>query len=185
MLYLGIPAAIGSILGAQIAVSLDDTLMNRVIGIIMVIMLFVIILQPKRWLSGEMERLEKTPTLFQYFLFFLIGIYGGFIQAGVGIFLLCGLVLSVGYNIVRANAVKIGIVLFFTVFALAVFIIHYQVNWQFGIILALGNMLGAWVGSKVAVKHGAVWVRRLLIAVVSVSAVKLLGLFNLATQWFN
>jgi uncharacterized membrane protein YfcA len=177
MLYLGIPAAMGSILGAQIAVSLDDTLMRQVIGVIMVIMLFVIILQPKRWLTGELERLENHPTLFQYFLFFLIGIYGGFIQAGVGIFLLCGLVLSVGYNIVRANAVKIGIVLFFTIFALAVFIIHDQVNWQIGIILALGNMLGAWIGAKVAVEHGAVWVRRLLIAVVTVSAAHLLGLF--------
>jgi uncharacterized membrane protein YfcA len=177
MIYLGIPAAIGSIIGAQIAVSLNEDIMRRVIGIIMIVMLFVIILRPKRWLSGDLDYLENRPSIIQLIIFFLIGIYGGFIQAGVGIFLLSGLVLSVGYNLVRANAVKVGIVLFFTIFALAVFIIHKQVNWEIGFILAIGNMLGAWVGAKVAVENGVIWIRRLLIVVVAVSSVKLLGLF--------
>jgi hypothetical protein len=80
---------------------------------------------------------------------------------------------------VRANAVKVLIVLCFTVFALAVFVINGQVVWQIGLILAVGNMLGAWVGARMAVKRGAVFVRWLLIAVVAVSAAKLLGVFDL------
>jgi uncharacterized membrane protein YfcA len=178
VLYLGIPAVIGSILGAQIAVSLNETLMRRVIGIIMVIMLFIILLRPKRWLKGELEKITHRPTLLQFLIFFLIGIYGGFIQAGVGIFLLSGLVLAVGYDLVRANAVKVGIVLFFTLFALTVFVANNQVNWSIGFILAIGNMTGAWVGARVAVQSGAVWVRRLLIIVVIISAANLLGIFD-------
>jgi uncharacterized membrane protein YfcA len=176
--YLGIPAVIGSILGAQIAVSLNETLMRHVIGVIMVIMLFVILLRPKRWLTGEIIEITSRPTLLQLVIFFLIGIYGGFIQAGVGIFLLAGLVLAVGYDLVRANAVKVGIILFFTIFALAIFVINDQVNWAIGFILAIGNMIGAWVGARVAVERGAVWVRRLLIIVVVVSAANLLGIFD-------
>lgn len=178
VLWLGIPAVVGSILGAQIAVSLDEIIMRRVIGVIMLAMLFVIILKPKRWLVGELTKIEKRPTLFQIVLLFLIGMYGGFIQAGVGIFLLAALVLGIGYDLVRANAVKVGIILFFTIFALLVFLRNGQVNWILGLILAVGNMLGAWVGAKVATEKGSEWVHRLLIAVVIVSAANLLGVLS-------
>jgi hypothetical protein len=178
VLMLGVPAILGSVVGAQIAVNLNEVLMRRTIGVVMVIMLIVILLRPRRWLHGEQQQLEGRPEWKRLALFFLIGMYGGFIQAGVGIFLLAGLVLGVGYDLVRANAVKVGIVLFFTIFALAVFVRNGQVNWGVGLILAIGNMLGAWAGAKVAVEKGAVWVRRLLIAVVVVSAANLLGLFN-------
>jgi uncharacterized membrane protein YfcA len=181
---LGIPAIAGSVIGAQIAVNLNEEIMRRTIGVIMVIMLFVIILRPKRWLKGELERLGDRPNLGQLLIFFVIGIYGGFIQAGVGIFLLAGLVLSVGYDLVRANAVKIGIVLLFTISALFVFIRNGQVDWTVGLILAVGNMLGAWVAAKIAVERGAVWVRRLLIAVVVIAAANLLGLFDLIGGFF-
>jgi uncharacterized membrane protein YfcA len=178
MLWLGIPAAIGSVIGAQIAVNLDETLMERTIGVIMVVMLFIILLRPKRWLQGTLTKMEGRPTVLQFVIFFFIGVYGGFIQAGVGIFLLAGLVIGAGYDLVRANAVKVGIVLFFTIFALAVFIKNSQVDFQVGFILAIGSMLGAWVGAKVAVEKGAVWVRRLLILVIIVSAANLLGVFD-------
>ncbi len=183
-LMLGIPAIVGSVLGAQIAVNLDEELLRRTIGVIMVLMLFVILLRPKRWLKGELDNLEGLPNLLQVVLFFGIGVYGGFIQAGVGIFLLAGLVLGVGYDLVRANAVKIMIVLLFTISALIVFLRNGQVNWTVGLILAVGNMLGAWVAARVAGEKGAVWVRRLLIAVVIVAAANLLGLFELIGNLF-
>lgn len=176
VIHLGIPATIGSILGAQIAISLNEATMRSVIGIVMILMLFVILLKPNKWLTGELEKLSTNPTPWQYFIFFLIGIYGGFIQAGVGIFLLAGLVLGIGYNVVRSNAVKVGIVLFYTIFALAVFALNGQVNWFIGFVLAIGNMLGAWMGAKVAAEKGAIWVRRLLIMIVIISAANLLGI---------
>jgi uncharacterized membrane protein YfcA len=150
----------------------------------MVMMLFVILIRPKRWLEGRPETLNQRPTWTQALIFFAIGVYGGFIQAGVGIFLLAGLVLSAGYDLVRANAVKVLIVLCFTLFALAVFLINGQVRWSVGLILAVGNMLGAWVAARMAVERGATFVRWLLIAVVAVSAAKLLGVFDLVTGLF-
>ncbi len=184
VLILGIPAVIGSLLGAQIAVNLNEELMERVIGAIMLLMLGVILLRPQRWLEGELKRMQDRPSIWTLILFFFIGIYGGFIQAGVGIFLLAGLVLGVGYDLVRANAVKVGINLFFTVFALLVFMRNDQVVWSVGLILAVGNMIGAWAAAKVAVEKGAVWVRRLLIAVILVSAASLLGVFDLVVGLF-
>lgn len=185
VLYLGIPAVIGSILGAQIASDwINDEIMDKVIGVVMVAMLFVIIVRPNRWLKGEREFFEGLPTIWQILLFFVIGVYGGFIQAGVGIFLLAGLVLGADYDLVRANAVKVGIVLFFTIFALTVFAINGDVNWVIGLVLAVGNMLGAWVGARVAMERGAQWVRGFLILIVVVSAANLLGLFDVIGKSF-
>lgn len=176
-LILGIPAFFGSIVGAQIAVNLDEALMRKAIGIVMIVMLVVILFRPKKWMHGDLQIMENVPNVWKLILFFIIGIYGGFIQAGVGIFLLAGLVLGIGYDLVRANAVKVGIVLVFTIAALGVFVANGQVNWFIGFILALGNMLGAWIATRFAVEKGAIWVRRILIAVVIISAASLLDIY--------
>jgi uncharacterized membrane protein YfcA len=183
-LMLAIPAIVGSVVGAQIAVNLDEEMMRQTIGALMVVMLVVILIRPKRWLEGRPEARSHRLGWKEGLIFFAIGVYGGFIQAGVGIFLLAGLVLGTGYDLVRANAVKVLIVLCFTVFALGVFIINKQVVWGVGLILAVGNMLGAWVAARMAVERGAKFVRWLLIAVVAVSAAKLLGLFDLVIGLF-
>ncbi len=183
-LILSLPAIVGSIIGAQIAVNLDEQLMRRTIGALMVVMLFVILVRPSRWLLGRPEALQQRPGLWQLILFFGIGIYGGFIQAGVGIFLLAGLVLSIGYDLVRANAVKVLIILLFTISALAVFVINQQVWWGMGLLLAIGNALGGWVAARMAVQQGATFVRWLLIAVIAVSAAQLLGIFDRVARLF-
>ncbi|MDJ0839435.1 MAG: sulfite exporter TauE/SafE family protein [Acidobacteriota bacterium] len=167
-----VPALIGAFLGARLAVNLDERMMRLTIGAIMVIMFFLILYKPSRWLEGAAKDREK-PGLMELGAFFLIGVYGGFIQAGVGIFLLAGLVLVSGYDLVRANAVKVLIVLGFTPMALLVFVMADQVMWSIGLIMALGNMSGAWLAGKVAVEKGAPLVRKILLAVVAVSAAKL------------
>lgn len=175
-LVLGIPAVLGSVLGAQIAVNLNELIMRRVIGVIMILMLVVILTRPEKWLEGKLDRMDGKLDWKQILLLFVIGIYGGFIQAGVGIFLLGALVLAIGYGLVRANAVKNAIILLFTIFSLVVFIINGQVNWFVGLILAIGNMLGAYVAARMAIQRGSVWIRRILIAAVAVSSVNLLFL---------
>jgi uncharacterized membrane protein YfcA len=177
-LWLSAPAVLGSVLGAQVSLRLDEATMQQVIGVVMLLMLVIILLRPSRWLHGAVERMTRHPDWKHMVLFFLIGIYGGFIQVGVGIFLLAGLVLSIGYDLVRANAVKVTMVLVFTLVALGVFVLNGRVQWREGLILAVGSMLGARVGARFAVEKGAVWVRRLLIAIVLFSAAHLLGVFD-------
>lgn len=184
-LILSAPAILGSLIGAQIAVDLNEALMERAIGVLMVVMLLVIVMRPNRWLQGELEKMGERPSILQLVLFFFIGMYGGFLQAGVGIFLLAGLVLGIGYDLVRANAVKVFIILAFTISSLIVFMINGQVMWGMGLLLAVGNSLGAWAAARMAVERGANFVRWLLIAVVAVSAAELLGVFKWIGQLFQ
>lgn len=177
--WLALPAVIGSLIGAQVAIELNEELMEKVIGGLLIAMFFLILYKPARWVKGQAGHVRAKPNLLQFIIFFFIGIYGGFIQAGVGLFLLAGLVLGAGVDLVRANAMKLLIVLIYTPFALAIFFLNDQVNWKVGLILALGNMLGAFVASRFAVSWGAKYVRYILLVVILGSALKLLGAFDL------
>lgn len=178
-LQLGIPAVAGSLVGAIVAVQFNEEIMSKVIGFLLIFMFFLILYKPGRWIKEHKNQFSGRPGWLRVLIFFLIGAYGGFIQAGVGFFLLAGLVLGAGLDLVKANAVKVFIVLLYTPFALGIFMYHGQVNYFLGLILAIGNMLGAYVGSRVAVSWGPRFVRIILMLAVFVSSLKLLGIFDL------
>ncbi len=166
---LVLPSVVGSVIGAAFAVDLDETLLRRVIGALMLVMLVVMLLKPERWITTHAN--HREPRLYvEVPLFFAIGVYGGFIQAGVGIFLLAGLVLGAGFNLVSANAMKNLIVLVFTAAALVVFIVNDQVQWTLGLLLAAGQSVGAWLAAHLAIKRGTEFVRLMVIAIIVVSA---------------
>jgi uncharacterized protein len=162
----------GAVLGAALAVDLDEALLRRVIGVLMLVMLAVLLFNPERWIATAAAR--RAPRLLvEVPMFFAIGVYGGFIQVGVGVFLLAGLVLGAGFNLVAANATKNLIVLCFTAAALVVFVVNRQVDWAYGLLLATGQSLGGWAAARLAIARGVKFVRWAVIAVVGASAVAL------------
>ena len=177
-LRIGIPATFGSLIGAQVAINLNEAVMTKTIGGLLVIMFFLILLNPDRWIKSR-EGHPPVSRWIQIIIFFLIGIYGGFIQAGVGFFLLAGLVLGAGFDLVKANALKVFIVLLYTPFALLIFIFNDQVNYKLGLILAVGNMIGAFLGAKYAVKVGARAVSYFVLVALALASLQLFGVFDL------
>jgi uncharacterized membrane protein YfcA len=173
-LLLGIPSIAGSIAGALIALTINGKIMERVVGVLLVIMFFIVLFKPEVWLKGKSGNGITGSLWLNIVVFFLIGIYGGFIQAGVGFFLLGGLVLGAGLDLVKANAIKNFLVFLYTPFALAVYIIAHQVDYKAGLILSIGSMTGAWLGTRSAVSWGPAFVRYVLLIAVLVSAVQLI-----------
>ena len=100
--------------------------------------------------------------------------YGGLIQAGTGIFLLAALVLRGRFNLIQANALKLLIVFAFNIPAIIVFIVHDQVHWGYGLIMAVAQMMGAFIGARFAnrVPNASVYIRYLLIVIIAAAAVK-------------
>lgn len=173
-----IPTLFGSLAGALIAVEINEDVLNYFIGALLIVMFFVILLKPDNWVKGKAGNVKTTRSrIVNSIIFFFIGAYGGFIQAGVGLFLLAGLVLSAGYNLVHANSVKVLMVLAFTIVALIVFISAGQIAWGYGLLLAAGNGIGAWFASRNMSKIGAKNIRYVLLAVVLFSGLKVLGVF--------
>ena len=177
-LLLGIPTVIGSLTGAEIAINLNEDIFEKIVGVAVIIMLVTVFLKPDKWIKGQADKIKPKPTYLQIIIFFLIGVYGGFIHIGVGIFLLAGLVLNAGYDLVKANALKVFIVLLYSPFALAIYIYNDQVAYLMGGIAAVGNLAGGIVASKFALKRGAGAIRVILIVVLTLFAAKLFGVFN-------
>lgn len=165
---------LGALLGAKLSVDIDEQLFRRVIGLLMVVIVGIMWLKPNRWLKQEQPSL---PAWAQQLVFAAIGVYGGFLQAGVGIFLLSALVLTAGQDLVRGNALKSALVFFFTMPALAVFLYEDLIFWVPGLVLAAGNTVGAVLGAHMTVNWGPAFVRAALTITVLVSAAGLLGLW--------
>ncbi|MBI3960086.1 MAG: sulfite exporter TauE/SafE family protein, partial [Chloroflexi bacterium] len=180
--WLTLPAMLGAVVGTYIATILDNDQMEFAIGAMMVIILITIFINPNKWLREHSEVKDGRPDLGVLALFFVIGAYGGFIQAGVGVFLLAAMVLGAGYSMVHANAIKLVIVLALTLVALVVFIWSpVEINWGIGLLMAVGQSIGAWAAAKfaVSVPNANKYVRWLLIVVVIYSILKFFGILDL------
>jgi uncharacterized membrane protein YfcA len=171
--YLGISALLGSVLGAYIAVDIKGETFNRILAIIMVVVVLIIVFKPKMKIAELQERLSGKYLWLSVIAFFFIGIYGGFINAGIGFVIILFLHYVNRLSLVRANATKVAIVFIYTLAALAVFVLNDKVIWKVGLVLALGNGLGAWFSSRISVSKGDGYIKIFLVGMVIVMAIKL------------
>ena len=163
---------LGSILGTLMAVQIDKRMLNIVVAVLISIMAFLLVFRPKMWEGGERK---PRPKWVVFAIFFAIGIYGGFLQAGVGFFLTWAVAVVLGQDLVRGNALRTLIVAAFTTVSLAIFISKGLVVFSVGLVLAAGNMIGGVLGARFTVLKGSAWVRRILAVVIVVSAIKMVA----------
>ena len=142
----------------------------------MLMMLAILVLNPKKWLQNRKVELTSRRRLLGYLVFFLVGLYGGAIQAGVGFLLIASLVLVAGLDLVRTNSHKVFIIGTYTLFALAMFALRGQVNWLLGLVLAVGNGTGGWIASRLAAAKGEKVVRIVLGIALAILSIRYLGI---------
>ncbi len=171
-IWLGISSFFGGLLGAMFAVNIDGEVFNRILAVIMVAVILLTVFSSKS-VKTQVEKLDFKHQAYGVIVFFFIGIYGGFIQAGVGFLMIPALTMINGFSLVKTNSAKVFVALFFTLSSLVVFIYEDQVNWIWGLILAGGSAGGGWVASRWSVNKGDVWIKRFLVVTVFALAIKL------------
>lgn len=167
------PALIGSVLGAQLAVDINELLFKRTLAIIMILVLGLMFFGPGKKVLKSTPSLNSGKKVLLAISFFGVGVYGGFIQAGMG-FLLIMILTAIGYDLVRSNALKVLVVLIFTPVVLFIFISRGQVDFLKGFVLAAGNAFGGWIGTRVVVEKGHNFIRWIVMVAVFSFAVKLI-----------
>ncbi len=167
------PALIGSWVGANLAINLDDQMFNRVLALIMLGVLIFTTVDPMKRFRAENINFSFWRKVILIISFFGVGVYGGFVQAGVGFLVITALLVH-GLDLVRINAIKVFVIFAYTFIALGVFIYHGQVNYLLGFALAAGNSLGGAIGPKLAVDKGHDWIKKVVSLTVLVFALKLL-----------
>lgn len=167
------PTVVGAALGAWAATGVSAEGMRSVFGLVLLLVALSVLIKPSRWVA---ERKAALGEPWRSLVFLAIGFYGGFVQVGVGFFLLAGLVLGGGMNLVTGNAAKVVLIASYTAVALIIFAGAAQVDFLLGLVLAAGNSTGALISSRLALKRGAEWVRWFLIVAAVGAAVRMLFL---------
>jgi uncharacterized membrane protein YfcA len=181
----GGPAVAGAILGTWGAIEIGDEAFRRVLAALMVLATLWILWDPVARRRGVRDaastRDGQAPAVelphggrraaFAA-AFFAVGLYGGFVQAGIG-FLLAAVATWAGLDLVRGNALKVLVVLLLTPISLAIFAWSGRVDWLVALPLAAGHLLGALAGVRWTVLKGHVWIKRFLTVTVIAFAIKL------------
>lgn len=166
-----VPALLGAALGTWAALHVGDREFRRILAFLMVALTVWTMLDPRARgvVTGEPARLGRTGMRLA---FLAVGVYGGFVQAGLG-FLILAITTLAGMDLVRGNAVKVFAVLVLTVLALAIFAGAGKVRWIPGLILGAGSLLGSLVGAHLTVRKGHPWVQSVVTATVVIFALAL------------
>lgn len=171
-IYMGIAALVGAIIGAKLAIDIKGDVFNKILAVVMLFVMIFIVKKPKD-VGLISERLTGKYLWLSIIVFFFIGIYGGFIQAGTGFLVLLALNSINKLSLLKSNAVKTVVILIYTLSALITFAYYGKVNWEYGLFLALGGSTGAWFASRWSARKGDRVIRIFLIIVVVFMSIKL------------
>lgn len=166
-----VPALAGAALGTWMAVEVGDETFRKLLAAIMVVVSLYAVWDPGGTVEGD-GRVSRLGPVTYPLAFFGIGLYGGFVQAGVGFLILAATTLA-GLDLVRGNALKVALILTFTPLALAIFAWGDKIHWGMGAALACGNLVGGLVGVRWTVLRGHAWVKRVVTVAVIAFAILL------------
>ncbi|QDV88403.1 hypothetical protein TBK1r_74350 [Stieleria magnilauensis] len=169
---LTFPTMLGVPVGAWLAVYLPPDAFEPVFGAIFLVMAVVLMLNPKRIAAANVGSVSSRRWIKP--VFFAIGIYVGFIQAGMGILILLAMSLTNSGDLVASNAVKNWIGFLVTLAATVMFAIYGLIDWLPGLVMAVGNVIGGVVGAKLAIKKGNRLIFGFLIVVMIATGLKLI-----------
>lgn len=170
-LYLGLATLAGGVVGALMASRVDDELFNTIFVGVMVVSIFFIIFKPRA--VQNQERLSFKSQVIGTVCFFFLGIYGGFVQAGIGFLVLAVLGIVNNLNLVTSNYVKVFSAIVYTAASVIVFALEEKIHWATGGILAIGMAWGGWFASRWSVDKGEIWIKRIMIVSILLLAIKL------------
>lgn len=157
----------GALAGVYTATIVSDDQFLFVFKYLMILMLIIILVKPERWLHSSEEKVPISQWV-KIPVFLALGFYGGFIQMGVGLFILAVAVLISKYTLMEANVLKTIVIMIYTGFVLCIFAWKGMVDWSTGLIMAAGQSAGGYLtalyGSRMPDIN--VWSYRLLVAII-------------------
>lgn len=158
-------ASVGSVLGAILSEVISPTTLHLAIVAALLVALSLLTIKPSRWLSQAGLQPHVGPI--QLLWIFVISIWAGFIVLDGMTYLLMALVLSVGLDVISANAAKAVIATVIAAVSLVVLAAGRNVEWVSAAPLAVGAVLGGLFAARIAMHPAAVrWIYRLLVLII-------------------
>ncbi len=164
---------LGAMVGVGIALNISSEQFKGVFKYLLILCLAVVLIKPSRLIKSE-SALVSLPKWFVLFLFFLAGIYGGFIQMGIGVFILVLTVALTSFDLIKSNAFKTFSIGVYTMIVLGIFASQGLIDWKAGALMALGQASGGYFGATFASNspNANKWAYRMLIFVIVLALIK-------------
>jgi uncharacterized membrane protein YfcA len=164
----------GAVAGAMLGAKLEGVWFNRTLAIIMLGVMLIMALDKGTKTGNATGEPSRKQLLWGHTLMVGVGFYGGFIQLGVGFIIMPVLHRVMGFDLVRTNMHKVFIIACYTAAALWVFASQLELLWMVGLVLAVGNSIGGWIGTTMQIKQGEGIIKTILNVVLVAFIVKLL-----------
>ncbi len=163
---------IGSVLGGYLVLQIDQSILSKIIPVLLILMGFYFLFSPK---VGEIDKEKRISVIsFSFSAVFIIGFYDGFFGPGTGSFFAIAFVALLGYNLTRATAHSKILNFTSNISALGFFMIFGEIYWLVGLVMGIGQVLGALVGAKLVLKNGQKLIRPVIVIISFAISIKLL-----------
>lgn len=169
---LTIISIIGSVIGANILVTINPEILHKAIGFILIVLLPITFFKPK--LGTLHNEVGVVKVIFGSIIYFFVQIFAAFFGGGTGILIAYNLMSFFGLTILESTATKIIPWFFLSVVSLIIFANNNLINYEMGIILFFGMTIGGFIGSHIAIKKGDIWIKNIFYLLVAITVVKLL-----------
>lgn len=170
-------AMLGSSLGANLSMKMDEGIMQNILFLVLPIVAFVV-MNPKLFRDNKDAKVVLNARLWVTAILssFLIGMYDGFYGPGTGTFLIIAFTVFARMDLRSANAQAKIINLTTNITSLTIFLLNGQAIILLGLAAAVCNMAGNYVGSSLAMKQGSKVTRPVIVLVLILLFLKVLGI---------
>lgn len=157
-------ASVGAYIGSLVVVATGESVLKSVILILLPLSALIALI-PRRFHAGRIDFSRKEIFLTTPLLTLSIGFYDGYFGPGTGSFLIFGFYIVLGMDLLYASGSAKLINLGSGLGSLIAFMLNGSVLYLLAFPLIICNMLGGYLGSKLALKRGVGFVRAMVIAV--------------------
>jgi uncharacterized protein len=165
IVYAGVASVIFAYLGAEFSSILSPQILKP---IVLILITLIAVYTYKKKNLGTKEHFKVSNILFWSSLIGMTtGFYNGFVGPGTGSLLVFGFVSVVGYNFLTGSAISKFVNVIADLASLVSFLINGFVNFKVALPMMIFNMLGSYLGSRMAILKGNEFVRMFFLIVVS------------------
>lgn len=169
---LTIIGIIGSIIGANILIRVNEGILSKIIGIVLLLLLPLIFF--KRGVGTVRVVISKTRRIITHFWYFLVETWAAFFPPGSGFLEMYVMTKGYGLTILQQKGTKRIPGLIAEISASVIFFMAGLINFKIGFVLIFGSLVGSHFGSHVAIKKGDDWVKSLMVLVIIIVSAKMI-----------
>ncbi|TET10007.1 sulfite exporter TauE/SafE family protein [Candidatus Aerophobetes bacterium] len=175
---LGLPlaffATIGSFIGANLLVRLEEAFLQKIVAILLISVALFLVFKREIGLERKVSRTFEKKRILGYVSSFIVGLYAGFFGAGWATFFSYLLIFCFGLTFLESAGTRKMVGLPLSIIATVVFIIYGRIEFLYGGILFASQAVGSYFGAGFALKKGENFAKILFIIVALISGIKLL-----------